>query len=186
MISTSAPRRCQKLRKRSTAASGAFSGGVNMHQRPLNRVAKPASGPLFSVPATGWAGMIMALGRTAASASATLCLHEPTSLTIASAGRSDAKSAATAPMAPTGTHKMTRSASMTDAPAVSVTSSHMPNSTARARTSGSASWPVIRTDGICAFTARATDEPMSPSPITVKRANGSIRRALPKSCVTPP
>ena len=41
-------------------------------------------------------------------------------------------------------------------------------------------------DGICALTARATDEPMSPSPITVKRANGSIRRALPKSCATPP
>jgi hypothetical protein len=34
------------------------SGGVMMHQRPLNRLAKPASGPEFSVPATGWAGMM--------------------------------------------------------------------------------------------------------------------------------
>ena len=32
------------------------SGGVRMHQRLTNSVAKPASGPDCSVPATGWAG----------------------------------------------------------------------------------------------------------------------------------
>ena len=39
-----------------------------MHQRRWNRVAKPASGPLFSVPATGCAGMTVALGSAAISA----------------------------------------------------------------------------------------------------------------------
>ncbi len=54
-------------------------------------MAKPASGPLFSVPATGCAGMIVAPGSAAVSASTTLSLHEPTSLTIASAGKSAGK-----------------------------------------------------------------------------------------------
>ena len=169
------------MRRRSIAASGAFSGGVNMHQRPLNKVAKPASGPLFSVPATGWAGIMIASGSTAESASATLCLHDPTSLTIASADRSAANSAATAPIAPTGTHRMTRSASITAAPAVSVTSSQIPSATARSRTAGSASCPVMRTKGICARTARATDEPMRPRPMIVRRVKGNIRHSRPKS-----
>ena len=157
-----------------------------MHQRPLNKVENPASGPLFSVPATGWAGIIVAVGRTAVNASTTLCLHDPTSLTIASAGRSSANSAATAPIAPTGTHRITRSASITDAPAVSVTSSQMPSATERARTTGSTSCPITRTEGICALTARATDEPIRPSPIIVRRAKGSIRRYRPEFCARQP
>ena len=39
-----------------------------MHQRWWNSVAKPASGPLCSVPATGCAGMIVRPGRVSASA----------------------------------------------------------------------------------------------------------------------
>ena len=50
---------------------GALAPGVTMHQRPSNRVAKPAAGPLFSVPATGCAGMTTWPGSAFASASAT-------------------------------------------------------------------------------------------------------------------
>ena len=185
MISTCAPSLCQNVRSASTAASGASSAGVKMHHRPLKSVAKPASGPLFSVPATGWAGMMVAFGSTAASASTTLCLHDPTSLTTAPMGRSVANSSATAPIAPTGTHKITRSASITAVPTVSVISSQIPKASARARTSASASNPVIRTAGIFARTARATDEPIRPRPITVRRAKGSITHQTPGWCALP-
>ena len=182
MISTSAPSRCQKLDKAATAASGALAGGVRMHQRPWNSVAKPASGPLFSVPATGCAGMIVACGRAAANASATLCLQLPTSLTMASVGRSAAMVSATGPIAPTGTQRMTNPALITAMPTVSATSSQKPRSRERSRTSGSASNPVTRTSGIAAFTARATEEPIRPSPMIETRAKGSISCAVPKSC----
>ena len=60
------------------------------------------------------------------SAASTLPLDDPTSLTIASAGRSAAIASAAAPIAPTGTQRMTRSASVTAAPGVSATSSQKP------------------------------------------------------------
>ena len=69
-----------------TASGGVSSGGVMMHQRCWNRVAKPASGPLCSVPATGWAGMTVWPGSAARSAWVIDCLDEPTSLIIASGG----------------------------------------------------------------------------------------------------
>ena len=56
ITSTLAPSRCQKSVRPATWALAAPSCGVRMHQRFRNRVEKPASGPLFSVPATGWAG----------------------------------------------------------------------------------------------------------------------------------
>ena len=90
-ISTSAPSALpERGDARRPRAGSAPAGGVRMHQRLWNSVAKPASGPLCSVPATGCAGMTVAPGSASRSASATLALDEPTSLTIASAGRSAA------------------------------------------------------------------------------------------------
>ena len=57
MLSTLAPRARQNDASRSTAVLSASSGGVRMHQRLTNSSAKPESGPEFSVPATGCAGM---------------------------------------------------------------------------------------------------------------------------------
>ena len=56
IVSTSAPMPRHRARTASTAAGSVPSGGVRMHQRPWNRVAKPASGPEYSVPAIGWPG----------------------------------------------------------------------------------------------------------------------------------
>ena len=185
MISILAPSFCQKALSRSTSPSAASSGGVRMHQRSWNRVAKPASGPLRSVPATGWAGMIRAPGKASASAVCTLSLDDPTSLITASAGRSSAISAATSAITPTGTHRITRSASVTAAPALSLTSSQKPSSSTRARTAGSLSCPVIRAEGMVWRAAWAIEEPISPSPIIVILANGSISRRLPLCLAAP-
>ena len=57
MVSTLAPSARQNAASRSTAAGSASGGGVRMHQRLTNSSAKPASGPEYSVPATGCAGM---------------------------------------------------------------------------------------------------------------------------------
>ena len=70
-----------------------------MHQRLWNRLEKPASGPLCSVPATGCAGMIVAPGSALCRASFTLCFDEPTSLTMHPGARLAAISPAAAPIA---------------------------------------------------------------------------------------
>ena len=74
--------------------------------------AKPEAGPECSVPASGWPGMKWTPARDvrAPTAAITARLTEPTSLTVAPGFRPGAISAATAPMAPTGTQRMTRSA----------------------------------------------------------------------------
>ena len=56
MVSTLAPSRRQNAASFATAFASAPSGGVRMHQRLTNSSAKPASGPEYSVPATGCAG----------------------------------------------------------------------------------------------------------------------------------
>ena len=85
-----------------------------MHQRLTNSVAKPASGPDCSVPATGCAGtMATVFGRCFVSAASTAPLTEPTSETMAPGARCGAISCATASIAPTGTQRMTRSAPST-------------------------------------------------------------------------
>src|SRR6478736_7941071 len=107
MTSTFEPAPSQNALTRSIAAGSVPAGGVRMLQRPLNSVAKPASGPEFSVPATGWAGTKdTPSGRCGETASTTEPLTEPTSETIAPCFSEDAISAATGPQAPTGTQKM--------------------------------------------------------------------------------
>ena len=111
-----------------------------MHQRPWNSVAKPASGPLCSVPATGWPGTIVASGSAARSAASTLAFDAADIADDRVGGQIVGELAPpTAPIAPTGTHRITRSASITAAPALSATSSARSSPIARARTAGSAS-----------------------------------------------
>ena len=63
MISTLAPIASHNARTCATACGSAPSGGVRMDQRLTNSVAKPASGPDCSVPATGCAGTSRACAR---------------------------------------------------------------------------------------------------------------------------
>ena len=175
MVSTRLPSRRQNSASLSTIMASARGGGVMMHQRPLNRLAKPASGPDFSVPATGCAGITCTPGRAAPSTRATLSFTEPTSLTTVSGLSSGAISAATAAMAPTGTHNITRSASTTAAPAPSATSSARPSRITRSRTCSSASLTTSCTVGMASRTARASDEPIRPMPMMATREKGSIR-----------
>ena len=78
--------------------------------------------------------------------------------------RQSAIDAAASAMAPTGTHRMTRSASVTAAAGMSATSARS-SSCARRRTFSSASKPVSLTAGRCSRVARAIEEPISPSPM---------------------
>ena len=115
---------------------GAFCG-VRMHQRLTNNSAKPASGPEYSVPATGCAGTKLTfLGRCGVISRTTEPLTEPTSETIAPAERCGPISFATGPQAPTGMHTMTRSAPSTAAALLSTTWSARPSSAMRRRVSG--------------------------------------------------
>ena len=74
----------QNSRTFATACSSVPSGGVRMHQRLWNSVAKPESGPECSVPATGCAGTKCTPGgRCGCTCATTAPLTEPTSETIA-------------------------------------------------------------------------------------------------------
>ncbi len=85
-----------------------------MHQRLSKSSAKPAEGPDCSVPATGWAGTkCTASGRCGCIWRTTEVLTEPTSETIAPAFSAGAIAFAISSQAPTGTQRMTRSASRT-------------------------------------------------------------------------
>ena len=103
----------------------------------------PLEEAIGAVLARGRGRWIPARSPTVATASTsavrTAPLQLPTSETIASSGRSSANSAATAPIAPTGTHRMTKSASITLAPAVSATSSARSSARTVSRTWRSAS-----------------------------------------------
>ena len=133
MVSTLAPSARQKAASRSTAAWSAFAGGVRMHQRLTNSSAKPASGPEYSVPATGCAGTkCTPAGICGAISRSTAPLTEPTSETIAPGSRCGPISLATAPLWPTGIETMTRSAPATAAALLSTTWSARPSSATRA------------------------------------------------------
>ena len=116
-------------------------GGIGASRRRENapatdeqRSAKPASGPEFSVPATGCAGTkCTSGGRCGAIVATTAALTEPTSDTVAPGARWGPISAATAPHAPTGTHTITRSAPAAAAALFSATWSASPSSATRCR-----------------------------------------------------
>src|ERR1700679_3821973 len=96
MISTEAPSPSQKLFNRATAAGSVPAGGVRMHQRLSNRLAKPDSGPEYSVPARGWAGTNATPGGTDGAISRIAAFFtEPTPDRMAPAARCGATSAAT-------------------------------------------------------------------------------------------
>src|SRR5437764_4654068 len=120
MISTLAPSALQNADSFSVAAGSVPSTGVRMHQRLTKSSANPESGPEFSVPATGCAGMkCTPLGICGAMSAITVCLTEPASDTMQPGLSLGAIALATAPHAPTGVQTITRSAS-TQAAATSV------------------------------------------------------------------
>ena len=177
MISTVAPSASQKARSSATLSGEASLGGVRMHQRPANSPGNPASGPLSSVPATGWAGITVFPGRVASKSRITLCFEEPTSLTMQSAGTRAARSLATAFIAPTGTHSRTRSASRTASTRVSQTVSASPRSAARRRVSSEWSKPSVVTSPSRSRMASPSDPPRRPRPTIATRR--MVMRLLP-------
>src|SRR5471032_2998500 len=87
-----------------------------MVQRPSNRSSKAASGPEFSVPATGCAGTkCTPLGMCGSMSAITVCFTEPTSETMQPGFSFAAIALVAAPQAPTGVQTITRSASSTAA-----------------------------------------------------------------------
>ena len=151
-----------------------------MHQRFSKSVEKPASGPEYSVPATGCAGTIDTEdGRCCCKASTTVPLTEPTSETIAPAFKCLAISMATSAVAPTGTQRTIRSDASTEAAMSCVTLLESCSSFARWHTIDERS---ARTIVRAKFLARATlarDEPISPIPMIVIFSNSGSLRTFP-------
>src|SRR5580692_9766469 len=170
MISTLAPSAAQNARSRSTASGSVPSGGVRMHQRLTKSSAKPESGPESSVPATGCAGMrLTPAGTCGARSRSTAPLTEPTSDRMAPGLRWEPISRATAPNAPIGTQRITRSAPATAAAAVSTTLSTMPNCSMRCRVGSARDVATMVSTTPRERAARAIDEPIRPTPISAKR-----------------
>src|SRR6476469_319975 len=179
MTSTCEPAASQNAVSLATASGSAPSAGVRMHQRCRNNVAKPASGPEYSVPATGWAGMKCTPSVTCgATAAMTPLFTEPTSERIAPALRCGAAARAASLIAPTGTQRMTRSAPAT-ASAALLTMSPMRSSPARLRTSASASKPAISLARFCRRATCAIEEPIRPKPISAILSKRGVARAGP-------
>ena len=140
IVSTVAPSASQNSTSAATLAGSAPSGGVTMHQRWWNSVAKPASGPLCSVPATGCAGITRAAGQRLGERLADALLGRA-DVADHGAGRERRRRSRARPrsIAPTGTHRITRSASATASAAVSQIVVGQPALARRgARTAGSA------------------------------------------------
>lgn len=136
------------------------------------KTGKPASGPDFSVPASGWPGMKCTLsGICGAICAMTEALVEPTSVTMAPGFRCGAICSATAPDEPTGTETMTRSASLTACAADVVYS--LPSASSSARFSVSALRVEIVTCRArpSSLMSRAIDEPIRPMPTSAMRSN---------------
>ena len=92
------PARRHSSATRSIAASSVPGGGVIRNQRPSNSVSKPASGPVFSVPAIGWPGTKWTpSGKCGVTESSAAPLTEPTSETMAPGDRLGAMARATSP-----------------------------------------------------------------------------------------
>src|SRR5271154_6558605 len=170
MASTLAPSARQNAASFSTAAGSAPSGGVRMHQRPTNSSAKPASGPEYSVPATGCAGTKCTPSGRCGPMSRTMApLTEPTSETVAPGLSCGAISLAISPQTRTGAQTMTRSAPATAAALVSTTWSASPSSATRRRVAAERALAAISRTAPCARAARAIDEPIRPTPIRARR-----------------
>ena len=113
---TMLPSAFQKVSSLSTAATSLSGSGVRMHQRPWNRSSRAASGPEFSVPATGCAGTkCTPFGMCGSMSAITVCFTEPTSETMHPGLSLGAIVLVAWPQAPTGVQTMTRSASSTAA-----------------------------------------------------------------------
>ena len=141
-----------------------------MHQRLTNSSAKPASGPEFSVPATGCAGTkCTPAGMWGDISFTTAPLTEPTSETTAPGARCGPISAATVPHAPTGIETMTRSAPSAAAALVSTTWSARPSSAIRRRVAAERAVATMEPAAPCARAARAMEEPIRPIPISATR-----------------
>ena len=188
MVSTLAPSRRQKAASLSTACGSAPSGGVRMHQRLTNSSAKPASGPEYSVPATGCAGTKCTLfGRCGAMSRTTAPLTEPTSETMAPGARCGAD---------LRRHRAAGADRNADDDEIGafdrggIALDHLIGQPelghAPARLRPSARWPRSSRAAPCARAARAIEEPISPTPISASRLNRVAGVLTPSSPGTPP
>ena len=147
--STWLPSAFQKASSLSTAPASLSGSGVRMVQRPSNRSSRAASGPEFSVPATGWAGTkCTPLGMCGSMSAITVCFTEPTSDTMQPGLSDEAIAAAAGPQAPTGVQTITRSASFTAA--------------ARSVPQWSASFSLLARAAVSALRVAATIDVASP------------------------
>src|SRR2546430_9464514 len=113
-------------------------------------------------------------------------LTEPTSETIAPRLRWGAISSATAPQAPTGMHRMTRSVLSTAFALLSTTESAMPSSLTRARVLAERAVVTISSANPCSRAARAIEPPISPKPISATLLNGGAAfTGAPRSRASP-
>src|SRR5476651_2497004 len=146
---TRLPSAFQKVSSLSTAAASLSGSGVRMHQRPWNRSSSAASGPEFSVPATGWAGMkCTPFGMCGSMSAITVCFTEPTSEMMQPGLSDEAIASVAGPQAPTGVQTITRSASLTAA--------------ARSVPQWSASFSLLASAAVSALRVAATIDLASP------------------------
>ena len=137
-----------------------------MHQRSLNSVAKPASGPLYSVPAMGCAGTkITPPFKCFSTALIVLDLTEPTSERIARLCIEGTTALATAPIWPGGTQRITRSARGARAAASVLISSAISSLLTALQTLSDLSAIRIVLAAPLARAARATELPIRPPPM---------------------
>ncbi len=185
MISTCDPSTSQNTCIFFTASCAAPSGGVKMHQRFTKRPAKPASGPDCSVPATGWAGTSRTCeGSNGARVEITAVLTEPTSVTIAACLRTGATMRPIASFAPTGTQSITQSASRTAIARSLVISSPRFRAFALSNASSDRSARQMRRAAPRFRTARATEDPIKPTPMIVRTSNSGASSGGPSLSTT--
>ena len=151
-----------------------------MHQRPLNSVGEARVGAGFLGARDRMGGDEMhAGGQMRRTLATTACLTEPTSDTMAPGFSAGAMPAATAPHAPTGTQKMTRSA-----PRTASAADRRGRRRARPSAVNALQRPAMRSHATMVrarFLRRATrasDEPIRPSPTMTSRSKSGSGSAV--------
>ncbi len=183
IASTVLPQRRHSSITRSTAPGSAPGNGVTSAHRPWNSALNPASGPEYSVPASGCPGTkCTCSGSSGPTSRMTDTLVLPVSVTIAPGAKCGAISAAIAANAPTGAASITASAPCTAFPRSASTRSAIPSARTRSSTNGELS--VATSSSASAppsLATRATELPISPNPMIASRRNSGsgMRRVRP-------
>src|SRR5215218_1484583 len=105
---------------------------------------------------------------------------EPTSDTMQPGFKPGLMASATVPQTPTGTQRITRSASLTPAATSVVASSAIPSSRTRSTTASLASAATMERARLRCLAARAIDEPIRPRPTRATRSKSGVSREEPR------